>query len=104
MTTIHLLPLFPTFLKSKPIRNKYSINLLKSLAMTVMILENNYEGYDNKELIVLHNINVLPCKGDEIVIKDKHYIVESFLWHTHDSLEVTMFVDWSVRVNGYKRK
>lgn len=68
-----------------------------------MILENNYEGYDHEELLVLHNVDVLPNKGDEIVINDKHYIVESFLWHTHDGLKVTMFIDWSVPVNGYKR-
>ena len=65
--------------------------------MKLMIFESGYggyDGYDDKQLLVIDNIDILPNKGDEIVVHDRHYIVESFLWHTDDeNVCVTMFVN-----------
>lgn len=69
--------------------------------MTIEILENNLEGYDDEELCTLHNIEVIPSKGDQIVINSKFYIVEGFLWHIEDKhlKMITIWVDYDVEKN-----
>jgi hypothetical protein len=65
--------------------------------MTLEILENNTEGNDDLQLCVLHNVDVIPSIGHELVIKCEFYKVESFLWHIEDGhvSRVTIWVDKS---------
>jgi hypothetical protein len=72
--------------------------------MKLTIFEINYDGYDDKQLLVIDNIDILPSKGDSIVIDELNYIVKSFLWLTDSGISVTMYVDYDFRTNGSSKR
>ena len=62
--------------------------------MRIEFINNDIES-DLDVIYTLHNINVLPNKGDSIYINSQLYIVDSFIWHVDDNkdLLVSVFVD-----------
>ena len=65
--------------------------------MTIHILENSKDGNDDHDLCTIHNIDVIPRKGDKLAIDGYFYIVEDILWHIYTnqdrSLSLTIWVD-----------
>ena len=65
--------------------------------MTIHILENIKDGNDDHDLCTIHNIDVIPRKGDKLAIDGHFYIVEDLLWHIYTnqdrSLSLTIWVD-----------
>ena len=65
--------------------------------MTIHILENSKDGNDDHDLSTIHNLDVIPCKGDKLAIDGHFYIVDDFLWHIHTdedrTVSLTIWVD-----------
>ena len=65
--------------------------------MTIHILENSKDDNDDIDLCTLHNIDVIPRKGDQLSIDGHYYIVDDFLWHIYKNkdraVSLTMWVD-----------
>jgi hypothetical protein len=65
--------------------------------MTIHILENSKDLDDDLELLTIHNIDVIPSKGDQLAIDGHFYIVDDFLWHMYTNedkaVSLTMWVD-----------
>jgi hypothetical protein len=65
--------------------------------MTIHILENSKDLDDDLDLLTIHNIDVIPRKGDKLAIDGHFYIVDGFLWHMYTdeyrAVSLTMWVD-----------
>jgi hypothetical protein len=72
--------------------------------MKLTIFEINYDGFDNEKLLEIDNIDILPSKGDSIVIDELNYIVKSFLWLTDGGISVTMYVDYDFHTNASPKR
>ena len=64
--------------------------------MTIYIVENATDGNDDIDLCKLHNIDIVPSKGDELALNGKLYKVDGFLWHIENGHidAVTIYVDF----------
>lgn len=65
--------------------------------MTIHILENATDGNDDYDLCTIHNIDVIPSKGDKLAIDGYFYIVDDLLWHIYKNedraVSLTIWVD-----------
>lgn len=65
--------------------------------MTIHIIQNNTGEFDDIDLMTIHNVDVIPSKGDQLAIDGVFYRVESFLWHIYKdedrAVSLTMWVD-----------
>lgn len=60
--------------------------------MTIHILENAKDGDDDYDLCTIHNIDVIPHKGDKLAIDGYFYIVEDILWHIYKGKDVSLTI------------
>lgn len=62
--------------------------------MTITIFENSKDdNLDDEKLCTLYNIDAIPRKGDELIINEKSYTVDNFLWILDGEPLVTIWVN-----------